>query len=173
MWLPTVAKLSEKMHETQAALAGGIDGHFLFLEHLQGCDDAIYAAARLLELVAQQEQPVSALCAAIPGNVASSVYTLPVPEKDSTDALFKRLLTMTQDGALGAGPFASTRVTTIDGVRVDFTDGWFLLRPDPTQAKTTLELRMEGQGTDALARIQDILRDVLRQLLPAEQAITF
>ena len=174
MWFPNAAKCLEKMHRADAQLAGCFYGHYFFREHLQGGDDALYAASRLLEILAQREQSITELCAMLPDNTQSAQYTLPVETDEKPEELIKKLIIMSQDGALGVGPFASTRVSTIDGIRIDFHDGWLLLREsmaDPN--KPMLELRLEALDQGAFERIQTISRDVLVQILPAETRLPF
>ena len=174
MWLPDPSKCLEKMHQSNAVLAGGSHGHYFFREHLNGGDDALYAAARLLEIVAQQEKSVEELCAVFPDNTQRAVYSLPAPSNIQPDEFIKKVIVMSQDGALGVGPFASTRVSTIDGIRIDFQDGWLLLRESiKNPKKIMLELRLEALDKSAFDRIQSIIRDVLSQLLPSDYSMPF
>lgn len=174
MWLPNAAKCLEKMHQSNAQLAGCSHGHYFFCEHLQGGDDALYAASRLLEILAQREKSIAETCAILSDNTQSAHYTLPIETDEKPEYFIKKLIIMSQDGALGVGPFASTRVSTIDGIRIDFYDGWLLLRESMAEPKKPkLELRLEALDKDAFERIQTIARDVLVQILPADSPLPF
>jgi phosphomannomutase/phosphoglucomutase len=166
MWKTGHSLIKAKMRETDAELAGEASGHFFFKERWYGFDDGLYAAARLLEILAQREQPLSDVLAELPASVATPEIKVSIEE--SAHALVERFVATvsTEEGA----SFAGARLSTIDGLRADFSDGWGLLRASNTTP--VLVLRFEADNDAALARIQALFRSQLLPLLP-EGTATF
>lgn len=136
--------IKEKLRETGAPLAGEMSGHLFFNDRWYGFDDGIYAAARLLEILAADARPVSAVFAALPEPTATPEIRLDLREGEPhrvMDALMARAQT-----------FEDATVTDIDGLRVDFDDGWGLVRASNTQP--CLVMRFEGTDQAALERIR-------------------
>lgn len=145
--------IKAKMKEIHALLAGEYSGHIFMKERWYGFDDAIYVAARLTEIIAQSQQTSSERFATLP----SSINT---PELKITMADDKKFGFM--EKLVNEANFADGKVTTIDGIRVDFTDGFGLIRPSNTTP--ALILRFEGDNEAALKRIENIFKQQLLAL---------
>ncbi|WP_349811930.1 phosphomannomutase/phosphoglucomutase [Xanthomonas dyei] len=160
MWKTGHSLIKSKMRETDAELAGEMSGHFFFKERWYGFDDGIYAAARLLEILAQREQTPSEVLDALPESV--STPEIKVPVEGDAHALVARFVERAQAG--DESPFESARLSTIDGLRADFADGWGLVRASNTTP--ILVLRFEADSEAALERIRALFRSQLQALLP-------
>lgn len=160
MWKTGHSLIKAKMRETDAELAGEMSGHFFFHERWYGFDDGLYAAARLLEILAQREESPSEVLDELPDGVSTSEIKVPVGDADA-HALVTRLV----DEAQRVGSeFEGVRLTTLDGLRADWTDGWGLVRASNTTP--VLVLRFEAEDEAALSRIQSVFRQRLQALLP-------
>ncbi|MEA9579607.1 phosphomannomutase/phosphoglucomutase [Xanthomonas nasturtii] len=160
MWKTGHSLIKSKMRETDAELAGEMSGHFFFKERWYGFDDGIYAAARLLEILAQREETPSEVLDALPESV--STPEIKVPVEGDAHALVARFVERAQAG--DESPFESARLSTIDGLRADFVDGWGLVRASNTTP--ILVLRFEADTDAALERIRTLFRSQLQALLP-------
>ncbi|MBB3807274.1 phosphomannomutase/phosphoglucomutase [Xanthomonas arboricola] len=160
MWKTGHSLIKSKMRETDAELAGEMSGHFFFKERWYGFDDGIYAAARLLEILAQREETPSGVLDALPESV--STPEIKVPVDGDAHALVARFVERAQAGE--ESPFESARLSTIDGLRADFVDGWGLVRASNTTP--ILVLRFEADSEAALERIRALFRSELQALLP-------
>lgn len=165
MWKTGHSPIKAKMRETGAELAGEMSGHFFFRERWYGFEDGIYAAARLLEIMAQSELTPSEILNELPCSLSTS--EIKVPLEIAAGTLVDRLLTAVQTGQVA---FEGARICTIDGLRADFSDGWGLLRI--ASAVPMLVLRFEAESNQALQRIRTLFRDRLQPLLP-EQKLKF
>lgn len=161
MWKTGHSLIKAKMRETEAELAGEMTGHFFFKERWYGFDDGLYAAARLLEILAQREQCPSEVLARLPDGVSTPELKLPVD--GDAHALVARFV---EAARVEGSPFEGARLSTIDGLRADFADGWGLLRASNTTP--VLVLRFEADTAPALARLRELFRSQLQQLLPGE-----
>ena len=139
MWKTGHSLIKQKMKETRAPLAGEMSGHMFFGGDWYGFDDALFAAARLLRYVADQGGPLSRLLADLPVTVAT-------PEL-RVDCADDRKFEIVQRAAKHFA--AKYPVSTLDGVRITFTQGWGLLRASNTQP--VLVLRFEAASESALA----------------------
>ncbi len=156
MWKTGHSHIKAKLHETGALLAGEFSGHICFGERWYGFDDAIYAAARLLEIVSAEGRSVADLFAQFP--VTYSTPELKVRTTDSAKFVI-------MDKLRAKANFGDGTVTTIDGLRVDFADGWGLVRPSNTGP--VLSLRFEADGQAALQRIRSLFQAQLSAIDPA------
>ncbi len=159
MWKTGHSLIKSKMRETEAELAGEMSGHFFFKERWYGFDDGLYSAARLLEILAGRLETPSEVLSELPDAV--STPELKVPVQDDPHVLVAQFARAAQ---VEDSPFAGARLTTIDGLRADWNDGWGLLRASNTTP--VLVLRFEADTQEALDRIRDLYREQLRQLLP-------
>ena len=155
MWKTGHSLIKAKMRETEAALAGEMSGHFFFGERWYGFDDGLYAAARLLEIVDAADQPATALLESVLSGVSTPELKLPAPE-DDPHAFVERFRAQAR--------FEGARVTTIDGVRVDWPDGWGLVRASNTTP--VVVMRFDADTPAAMARIQEAFRAQLLALDP-------
>lgn len=149
--------IKAKMQETGALLGGEMSGHFFFKERWFGFDDALYAGARLLELFSQQDSKITshAWFATLPDSQNTPELQIKISEEDK----FLRVQQLVQ-----LARFEDAKMTTIDGLRVDFEDGFGLVRPSNTSA--CLVLRFEGDTKQALERIKDQFRSLLLSVDP-------
>ena len=159
MWKTGHSLMKAKMRETDAELAGEMSGHFFFKERWFGFDDGLYAAARLLEILAQREETPDEVLAELPEMVATPELKVPVAE-GTPHALVAMLVAAAQSPD---NPYVGGRLSTIDGLRVDFADGWGLVRASNTTP--VLVLRFEGNDEAALERIQALFRSQLQPVL--------
>ncbi len=139
--------IKAKMKEIGSPFAGEMSGHFFFGERWYGVDDGIYAAARLLEILAGAEAPPEAILNALP--TSFSTPELKVTMKEGENHAFI-------DAFQAKARFDGARVTTIDGVRADFPDGWGLVRASNTTP--ILVVRFDGETEVALERIKNVFR---------------
>ncbi|WP_457319970.1 phosphomannomutase/phosphoglucomutase [Stenotrophomonas sp. P5_B8] len=160
MWKTGHSLMKAKMRETDAELAGEMSGHFFFKERWFGFDDGLYAAARLLEILAQREETPSEIFEELPDAVSTPELKVPV-ESGTPHALVSLFVSAAQ---VEDSPFAGARLATIDGLRADFPDGWGLLRASNTTP--VLVLRFEADDEAALERIKALFREQLQPLLP-------
>jgi phosphomannomutase / phosphoglucomutase len=156
MWKTGHSHMKAKLKETGALLAGEFSGHIFFGERWYGFDDALYSAARLLEIVGGEGQTLDELMAEFPLAVMTPELKIPTTEKDKFD-IVERLARR--------GDFGGGTITAIDGIRVDYDDGWGLIRPSNTSP--VLVLRFEADDPAALARIQSVFRQQLRGVAPS------
>ena len=151
MWRSGHAPIKAKMAEVSAPLAGEMSGHIFFADRYYGFDDALYAALRLLRLVAGEGRSLAALRAELPCPVSTPevrFHCLDARKFQVADEIGARL------SAAGA------QFTGIDGVRAESEDGWWLLRASNTQPM--LVARCEGADEAALRRLKDDLAHQLR-----------
>jgi phosphomannomutase/phosphoglucomutase len=153
MWKTGHSHMKAKLKETGALLAGEFSGHICFGERWFGFDDALYSAARLLEIVGAESQHVDALFAEFPVTFTTPEIKVATTEKAKFDVMAR----LAKEGQFGNGT-----LTTIDGIRVDYSDGWGLVRPSNTSP--VLTLRFEADGQSALDRIQKVFRDQLGKI---------
>jgi phosphomannomutase/phosphoglucomutase len=157
MWKTGHSLIKAKMRETEAELAGEMSGHFFFRERWYGFDDGIYAAARLMEILAADVEGRSAkeIFDSLPKSVSTPELKLPMAEGEHY-----RFIERFKEKA----SFEGARVTTIDGVRADWPDGFGLVRASNTTP--VLVLRFDANDEAALARIQAAFRSQLLALDP-------
>ena len=155
MWKTGHSLIKAKMRETGAELAGEMSGHFFFAERWYGFDDGIYAAARLLEILATAPELPDEVLHALPKGVSTPEIKVDAPGGDP-HTFVERF----RDGAY----FEGGRQSTIDGLRVDWPDGWGLVRASNTTP--VLVLRFDADNAEALARIQGEFRERLLQQQP-------
>ncbi len=155
MWRTGHSMLKARMRERGALLAGEMSGHILLKEGWYGFDDALFAAARLLDILSR-EVNTRALFASLPDAVNTPELHLQMAEGEHYR--FMQRLLASQDF------FADADLTTLDGLRVEYADGWGLVRASNTTP--TLVLRFEADNRAALLRIEERFRTLLLQLEP-------
>lgn len=143
MWKTGHSLIKSKMIETGALLAGEMSGHIFFKERWYGFDDGIYSAVRLCEILASTSESASAIFRRFPEDVSTPEINIQVTEEEKFD-----LVTQLQ-----SAHFPTGKVSTIDGIRVDYVDGWGLVRASNTTP--VLVLRFEGQNQAVLQRIKE------------------
>ncbi len=156
MWKAGHSIIKAKMKETGARLAGEMSGHIFFADRFYGFDDAAYAGARLLEILSRTDKPLSELLSGLPQTFSTPELRVPCPDESKFEVV-ERV----------AEHFAEFHdVNTIDGVRIDFEDGWGLVRPSNTQA--ILVLRFEASSQQALTDIQTVVERKVTELIHEE-----
>jgi len=148
--------IKEQLKRDQALLAGEMSGHFFFSERWYGFDDGMYAAARLLEILAADTRAPAQILASLPR--AESTPELKVEMKEGEPHPFVEEFARSID-------FEDAEIKDIDGVRADFSDGFGLVRASNTTP--ALVLRFEGKDKQALARIQQLFREAMLKVNPA------
>lgn len=156
MWKTGHSLLHAKLLETGAPLAGEFSGHIFFADRWNGFDDALYAAARLLEILSLESSDIDEVFAALKTGEATPELLIPSTDTDKF-RIIEKLTAATE-------AFADGSVSTLDGLRVDFDDGWGLVRASNTQPMLTA--RFEGRDEAALKRIQKLFHDQLTAIDP-------
>jgi len=156
MWKTGHSLIKRKMKENGALLAGEMSGHIFFKERWFGFDDGLYTAARLLEILAADDRSVHDIFMALPDAISTSELRMDLREGEQI-VFMKRLMETAQ--------FKGAVLTTIDGIRADFEDGWGLVRASNTTP--SLILRFEANTEAALKRIQNEFRSAMLKVNPA------
>jgi phosphomannomutase/phosphoglucomutase len=155
MWRTGHSLVKAKLKETGALLAGEMSGHIFFKERWYGFDDGVYAAARLLELLSRDGRSTAEIFRSLPNTVNTPELQLKMKEGEHY-ALIKELV--------AHASFPDAKVSTIDGLRADFPDGFGLVRASNTTP--VLVFRFEGDNAAALERIQGRFRELLHAARP-------
>jgi len=159
LWKTGHSLVKAKLKETGAPFAGEMSGHLFFGERWYGFDDAMYTAGRLLEILSRHADP-SAVLDALPTSFSTPELNVPCAEGEH-HRVVAQLLERVADGRL---KFEGGEVGTIDGLRVDFADGFGLIRGSNTTP--VLVLRFEGHTEAALHRIEAQMMAALRAVKP-------
>ena len=155
LWKTGHSLIKSKLKETGAPLAGEMSGHVFFKDRWYGFDDGMYAGARMLELLSRVDDPSKTL-ESLPDSISTPEINVALEREGENHRLIGEL----QKTAKFEG---ATDVNTIDGLRVEYPDGFGLMRASNTTP--VIVLRFEGDSTAALDRIQ---RDFKRVLLSAK-----
>lgn len=142
--------IKKKMKEENALLAGEMSGHFFFADNYYGYDDAIFASARMVELLSRSTEKLSELISKLPHYYSTPEIRIHCPEDEKfriVDEIIKR--------------FKGYDVITVDGARVQFEDGWGLVRASNTEP--ALILRFEAKTKERLDAIRKMFMDELRR----------
>ncbi|MEO8741492.1 MAG: phosphomannomutase/phosphoglucomutase, partial [Casimicrobiaceae bacterium] len=147
--------IKAKMKETGALLAGEMSGHTFFKERWFGFDDGMYAGARLLEIVSRHADG-SQVLSALPDSVSTPELNVACADASPHELIAKLAATATFPGAV--------EIIRIDGLRVEYADGFGLARASNTTP--VMVLRFEADNQPALQRIQAEFRRVLGASMP-------
>ena len=156
LWKTGHSLIKSKLRETGAPLAGEMSGHVFFKDRWYGFDDGLYAGARLLELVSRDKNASAAL-EALPDSISTPELNVPLEHEGENHKLIAEL----QKSARFEG---ATDVITIDGLRVEYPDGFGLMRASNTTP--VIVLRFEADSEQALKRIRGEFRRVLEKARP-------
>ncbi len=159
MWKTGHSLIKSRLLETGAPLAGEMSGHMFFSEGYFGFDDALFAAGRLLRFVAASGRTLADLVDSIPRYFATPETRLACPD----DRKFEVVETLKREFA------GRYRVIDIDGVRVEFGDGWGLARASNTQP--ALVVRFEARTPERLEEIRALFLEPLRRLGVGEATV--
>ena len=165
--IPTIWKtghslMKAKLKESGAIFAGEMSGHLFFNDRWFGFDDGLYSAARLVEILAEDTRASAMVFAEFPDSPNTPELSIDLEEGESI-AFMEQLF---------ASPNLPTdgRITDLDGLRIDFTDGFGLIRASNTTP--SLVVRFEGETQEVLTRIQDQFRQLILEIKP-EIALPF
>ena len=146
--------IKKKMQETNALLAGEMSGHICFSDEYYGFDDAIYAACRILKIVASSKEKVSAMLTDVPKTAATPEIRVDCPDENK----FEIVRELTENFR------KEYDVIDIDGVRIKFDNGWALIRASNTQP--VIVFRFEANNVDHLDEIISIIRKAISKYEP-------
>lgn len=146
-----------KMEETGAVFAGEFSGHLVFKERWFGFDDAVYGAARLLEVLSAEPLSPAEVFAELPGSVATPELSLYLQEGQPEQIMGKL-------SESASTVFDDAKVSQLDGLRVDFVDGWGLVRASNTTP--ALIFRFEADDEDAMAHMQSRFKEWIESQAP-------
>ena len=152
MWKAGHSLIKQKMKDEGAEAAGEMSGHIFFADRYLGFDDAIYASARLFEIVARSDRPLSAMLSDMPRVVATPEIRVDCPD-DRKFAVVDRVASLVSPQA--------REVISVDGVRALFDGGWGLVRASNTQP--VLVLRFEGRDEATVGRIRSLMEEAVRK----------
>jgi phosphomannomutase/phosphoglucomutase len=158
MWKTGHSLIKQKLLETNAPIAGEMSGHMFFNEGYFGYDDAMFAAGRLLRWIAGTGRMLSALVDSIPHYYATPETRLACPDD-------RKFVIPEEMKRLFGGKY---RVIDIDGARVEFGDGWGLVRASNTQP--VVVVRFEARTPERLREIEDLMMTPLREMGVGEAA---
>ena len=150
MWKTGHSFMKEKMLETGALLGGEFSGHIFFKERWFGFDDGMYAAARLVEILSTTDPDLDLQLQAFPTSIGSPELKVETTEEQKFDII---------EQLVNHSDFGEGKVSTLDGLRVDFPDGWGLVRASNTTPM--LVLRFEADTEEILLRIQGLFKEQL------------
>jgi len=153
MWKTGHSLVKAKLKETGAPLAGEMSGHIFFKDRWYGFDDALYTGARLLEILAQDQRAPLDIFNALPNMINTPELRLEMQEGEHY-AFMEQIIS--------ASDFSNAEITTIDGLRVDFPEGWGLVRASNTTP--CLVIRFEAESQAAIEEIQDQFRTLFLSL---------
>lgn len=146
------AFVAELMRRENAQLGGLMSGHLFVTERWYPFDDAIYASARLLELFAADTRSVSEILADLPVTVSTPEIRIAMDSDEAAADLVMALL--------AEGEFGDAKISSVDGLRAEFSHGWGLVRASHTGPE--LVLRFEGRDAKALNRIKTVFKDQIK-----------
>jgi len=158
MWKTGHSFMKKKMKETGALLAGEMSGHIFFKERWFGFDDGLYAAARMLEIIAKQTQAASTVFSKLPNDINTPEIVVHLAHDGQQHEFIQRFVESCS--------FTQAEVSTIDGIRADFPDGWGLVRASNTTP--SIVIRFEAKSEAALTRIKNEFK---RQILAIDNSL--
>jgi phosphomannomutase/phosphoglucomutase len=147
--------IKAKMKQEHAALAGEMSGHMFFADRYRGFDDALYAACRLIEIVAKSGKPLSAQLAGLPRLVSTPEIRVDCPDEVKFDVVARAAARLKK----------AHETIDVDGVRVIFPHGWGLVRASNTQP--VLVLRFEAENESLLDEYRGHVEQVLKEATQA------
>ncbi len=151
MWRTGHSFIKAKLKETGAELAGEMSGHIFFKERWYGFDDGVYAGARLLELLSKKQETPQAIFDSLPNTVNTPELHIKLDNFGEHYDLMEKIISNAN--------FPGEKVSTFDGLRVDFDNGFGLIRPSNTTP--VLVMRFEGDSVQDLKTIQNQFRELI------------
>jgi len=155
MWKTGHSFMKAKLKETGAKLAGEMSGHIFFNDRWFGFDDALYSAARLLQILSEDFRSSSDVFADFPDSISTPELNVDLAEGENF-TFIEKLFAYAKD--------TGGKIIDIDGLRLDFADGWGLVRASNTTP--SLVIRFEADTKEAMATIQDKFRQMMLKVKP-------
>jgi phosphomannomutase / phosphoglucomutase len=155
MWKTGHSFMKAKLKETGAKLAGEMSGHIFFNDRWYGFDDALYSAARLLQILSEDHRTSSDVFAEFPDSINTPELNVELAEGENVKFI---------ESLFATAKFTGGKITDIDGMRIDFEDGWGLVRASNTTP--SLVIRFEADTKAAMENIQAQFRDLMREVKP-------
>ncbi len=138
MWKTGHSPMKEKMMETGALVGAEYSGHIFIKDRWYGFDDGLYAAARLVEIISLQGEDLDTIFEEFPESPASPEIRVNVKEEEKFGIIEKLIAT---------GDFGDAKITTLDGLRADYKNGWGLIRASNTSANLTMRFEADDEAT--------------------------
>lgn len=156
MWKSGHAFIKEKREEVKAPLAGEYSGHIVFGDRWNGFDDAFYAAARLIEVLALDPRPSQEIFAELPSAIATPELIARVAPGQELEIMSQVMETKNR--------LSGVKIITIDGLRVESDKGWALVRA--SNSEPALAFRFEAMNESTLEKLKDLFRRVMQNAAP-------
>ncbi|MDO9241794.1 MAG: phosphomannomutase/phosphoglucomutase, partial [Methylicorpusculum sp.] len=155
MWKTGHSFMKAKLKETGAKLAGEMSGHIFFNDRWFGFDDALYSAARMLEIISADSRSSAQIFAEVPNSINTPELMVHMVEGENVNFM---------NALIAKADLKGCKITQVDGFRADFTDGWGLVRASNTTP--SLVLRFEADSQHALKRIQNEFKMLMTRIKP-------
>ena len=155
MWKTGHSLMKAKLKETGAKLAGEMSGHIFFNDRWFGFDDALYSASRLIEILSRDTRSSADVFADFPDSINTPELNVALEEGENFSFI---------NSLFAAAKFSNGKIINIDGMRVDFPDGWGLVRASNTTP--SLVIRFEADSEAAMLRIQEQFRQLMKKIKP-------
>ncbi len=155
LWKTGHSLMKAKLKETGAKLAGEMSGHIFFNDRWFGFDDALYSASRLIEILSRDPRSSAEVFADFPDSINTPELNVALEEGENFTFM---------NALLAAAKFGNGKITDIDGMRVDFPDGWGLVRASNTTP--SLVIRFEADSEAAMHSIQEQFRQLMQKIKP-------
>lgn len=154
LWQSGYTRIWHKMQETQALLGGEFSGHYFIQEDWHGADDAIYVAAKLIQIISHDSAPLSEQLSELPKSPASPEYQMPVKAEEAQLILqaFEKNLAF------------DSNINHIDGLRISFDNAWGLVRSSNTLP--SLSFRFEADDEAKLNQVKRKFRELIKRVAP-------
>ncbi|MDQ7090428.1 MAG: phosphomannomutase/phosphoglucomutase [Methylococcales bacterium] len=153
MWKAGHSFLKEKMQEKSAVLIGGMSGNIAFNDRWFGFDDALYSAARLLEILAADKRSSHEVFAELPDSINTAEILIEIAENEKFPFIAE---------FIKRADFPDATLIDIDGLRIEFDDGWALVRA--SNSSSSIMLRFEADNQEALLKIQQRIKQLMSEI---------
>ena len=151
--------IKEKIYETKAIFAGEASGHFFYCDNYFPFDDAIFMASVIIKMLLTGDKRISDITGKLPKLFINPEIQLEVKEEDKLSVISELKEALKNKSELKNG---LARILEIDGVRAEYKNGWWLVRPSNTQ--NAIIIRYEGDSKESLNQIKEILNQALAEV---------
>jgi phosphomannomutase / phosphoglucomutase len=138
MWRTGHSAIKAKMQAVKAPISGEFSGHLFFADQWYGFDDGMYSACRLLQVLSQKGKTLDQMLDDLPVSINTPELTINVPDEDKFELINKIKAVI---------DFPEANINDLDGLRVSFNEGWFLVRASNTTAKLTCRFEAKDQAS--------------------------